>query len=310
MVETFLDSTVADGADCIIIPGYSMCCRRDREGTSGCGLAVYCLDGIAIYHNPRRDPKDLELMWLTISLQSQKLLICAIYRPPSGNNDILEYLDTSALPKMIEFGAQSLMLVGDFNVHHQDWLGSRTTDSAGRLTLRLADCLGLHQIVAEPTRGEHILDLVMTDLPATTTTFAHLGTSDHNPVLVQLQVPVFRDKPYRRKVWSYDRTNFWDMRGHLSSVNWSGILNNNALRRHVPKLPRPFVRPWTCTFQAKQLLRRLVIKLGLMTSKCRHAAKRKHCLHRQLKKRNTPANKMKFTLARRKYNQAESPKPK
>ena len=100
------------------------------------------------------------------------------------------------------------MLVGDFNVHHIDWLGSRTTDAAGRRTLQLANTLGLLQIVKEPTRLDQILDLVMTDLPATSTTSARLGTSDHNPVLVCLDVPVYRDKPHRRKVWRYDKADY------------------------------------------------------------------------------------------------------
>ena len=77
LVETFLDSSVEDGADCIAIPGYFMCCRKDRTLTSGGGIAMYCLEGIAIHHNPLRDPDDLELMWLSVTLQSQKLRIGA-----------------------------------------------------------------------------------------------------------------------------------------------------------------------------------------------------------------------------------------
>ena len=100
VVETFLDSTVLDGDVSIAIPGYSLCCRRDREATSGGGIAVYCLEGIAVHHEPKGDPKDLELIWFTVALQSQKLLISAIYRPPSANNDILEYLDSNTFPKM------------------------------------------------------------------------------------------------------------------------------------------------------------------------------------------------------------------
>ena len=83
VVETFLDETVPDGADCISIPGYSMCCRRDRKATSGGGIAVYCLEGIAIHHDPRNDPKDYELIWFTVALKSQKLLIAAVYRTPT-----------------------------------------------------------------------------------------------------------------------------------------------------------------------------------------------------------------------------------
>ena len=230
-VETFLDSTVQDGADCISIPGYTMCCRRDRTGTSGGGIVVYSLEGVAIHHDPQRDPKDLELMWLSVSLQSKKLLIGALYRPPSANNDIIEYLDINTIPKIEEFGAHSVMLVGDFNVHHEDWLGSRNTDSAGRRMLQIASGLGLDQIVNQPTRGDQILDLVLTDIPASSSTLANVGTSDHNPVLVKLDVAAFRDKPYQRRVWQYDKANYWEMRGYFTSVNWSGVFQEKDPER-------------------------------------------------------------------------------
>ena len=158
--------------------------------------------------------------------KSQKLLIGAVYRPPSANNDILEYLDVNSFPKMTECGAKSILLIGDFNVHHKDWLSSRTTDNAGRRTQQLSDNLGLQQIVKDPTRGENILDLAMTDLPANATTLANIGTSDHNPVLIQLDISASRDKPYKRKVWCYEKANFWDMKGHLSSTDWSTLFKD------------------------------------------------------------------------------------
>ena len=125
IVATFLDPTVPDGDDSIAIPVYCLCCK-DKLGTPGEGIAVYCLEGIAVHHDPRGDPQHLELFWFTVALQSQKLLIGAVYRPPSANNDISEYLDV----KITECGAESILLIGDFNVHHKHWLRSRTTDNA------------------------------------------------------------------------------------------------------------------------------------------------------------------------------------
>lgn len=147
VVETFLDDSVKDGADCITIPGYSLCCRRDRLNTIGGGIAVYWLEGIAIYHNPDQDPAEFELIWFTVALKTQKLLCAAVCRPPSANSDIINYLDTATLPKLTEFNAQSVILLGDFNVLHIDWLGSRNTDTAARRTLEMANSLGLIQIV-------------------------------------------------------------------------------------------------------------------------------------------------------------------
>ena len=105
IVETFLDAFVEDGADRIDIPGYTLSCRRDRlsktqGGQSGGGIAVYCLEGVAIFHDCTFNPVDLELMWLSVTLRTQKVLIAAVYRPPSVNCDVISYLDTTTLSKL------------------------------------------------------------------------------------------------------------------------------------------------------------------------------------------------------------------
>lgn len=82
-------------------------------------LLFTSLEGIAVHHDPRGNPQHLELIWFTIALQSQKLLIGAVYRPLSANNDILEYLDVNSFAKMTERGAKSIFLIGEFNVHHR-----------------------------------------------------------------------------------------------------------------------------------------------------------------------------------------------
>ena len=56
VVETFLDDTIPDGADCVAILGYTMGCHRDRTVMTCGGIAVYCLEGIAIHPDPNQDP--------------------------------------------------------------------------------------------------------------------------------------------------------------------------------------------------------------------------------------------------------------
>ena len=287
-----------------MIPGYSMCCRKDREGGYGGGIAVYCLNGIAVYHEPRRDPDNLELVWLAVGLRSKKLLISALYRPPSDNNDILDYIDNMAYAKMDEFGAHNLMIIGDFNVHHRDWLGSNITDNAGRRTLQLADGLGLNQIVTEPTRGENILDLVLTHLPAGATTLANIGSSDHNPVLVKLKVPVFRDKPYKRKVWCYEKASFWDMRGYLSDVDWPSVFKENNSDNLCTKITDIVIDAMEIFIPNKTVTKKTGDK-AWFDDKCRCAANKKRRLYRQMRINNNPESKNKFIESRKMYNKVE-----
>ena len=304
VVETFLDPTVPDGADCIAIPGYSLCCRRDRTVKSRGGIAVYCLEGIAIHHDTTQDPTDLELIWFTIALHSQKLLIAAVYRPPDANSDIISYLDSNTLQTMRKFGANSVMLIGDFNVHHIDWLGSHVTDAAGRRTLQLANSLGLQQIVKEPTREDQILDLVMTDLTATSSTYARLGTSDHNPVLVCLEVPVYRDKPYQRNVWRYDQADYWGMRGHLASTDWPSVFQKKDPEIACSKVTEIICDAMDLFIPSKTVTKKIGDK-AWFDDTCRRAARKKRRLFQKSKKDKNDTSKAKFAEARKSFNQAE-----
>ena len=304
VVETFLDSTVKDGADSINIPGYSICCRRDRPNSNRGGIAVYCLEGIAIFHDKDLDPEDLELMWFSVALRTQKLLIAAAYRPPSSNSDIINYLDANTLSMMAVFSAQSVALIGDFNVHHEEWLGSRTTDAAGRRMLELSNSLGLPQIVTEPTREDQILDLVLTDVAATAKTFARLGTSDHSPVLVKLDVPIFRDRPYKRKVWRYDKADYWGMRGYLSSTDWSRVFHTNDPEQACCSITTIICDAMDIFIPSKIVTNKTGNKVWF-DDHCKKAATKKRRLYRKLKKNNTSENKNKFANARKEYNKIE-----
>ena len=243
-------------------------------------------------------------MWFTLTLRSGKLLIAAVYRPPNADNKIIEYLDTNLLSKMNEFGAFSVMLAGDFNVHHKEWLGSRHTDAAGRLTLQLANLHGLNQIVTHPTRADQILDLVLTDLPSSTSTLSNLGTSDHNPVLVKVDAHPFRDKPYKRKVWQYDKADFWEMRAHFSSINWSEVFNDKDPETACTRVTEIIYDAMEMFIPHKVVIKKTGDK-PWFNDECRQAAKKKRKIYRQYKKDNLLSTKEKFIKARKYYNQTE-----
>ncbi|CAK1602927.1 unnamed protein product [Parnassius mnemosyne] len=65
-----------------------------------------------------------------------------------------------------------IVILGDFNAHHAEWLGSRLTDHAGRSVYDFALAYGLTQLVTSPTRipdvEDHtpsLLDLLLTSHP-------------------------------------------------------------------------------------------------------------------------------------------------
>ena len=60
----------------------------------------------------------------------------------------------------------SFLFVGDLNGHHQEWLGSTTTNRHGVAAFDFATVSGCHQLVVSPTNARGgTLDLLMTYSP-------------------------------------------------------------------------------------------------------------------------------------------------
>ena len=60
----------------------------------------------------------------------------------------------------------SFLFVGDLNGHHQEWLGSTTTNRHGVMAPDFATVSGCNQLVIGPTHARPgTLDLLMTDVP-------------------------------------------------------------------------------------------------------------------------------------------------
>ena len=85
----------------------------------------------------------------------------------------------------------SFLFVGDLNGHHQEWLGSTTTNRHGVAAFDFATVSFCDQLVVGPThaRGE-TLDLLMTDVPdlVRVAVVAPIGNSDHSSLLAVISM--------------------------------------------------------------------------------------------------------------------------
>ena len=102
----------------------------------------------------------------------------SLYRNPDQYDRIYDCLLTSMAAVHASF-----LFVGDLNGHHQEWLGSTTTNSHGVAAFDFATVSGSDQLVIGPTHARGgILDLLMTDVPALiqVAVVAPIGNSDHS----------------------------------------------------------------------------------------------------------------------------------
>ena len=92
-----------------------------------------------------------------------------LYRNPDLDNRIFDCLVASMSAMQAEDVRASFMFVGDLYGHHQEWLGSTTTNRHEVAAFDFATVSGCDQLVVGSTHGRGgTLDLMMTDVPDST----------------------------------------------------------------------------------------------------------------------------------------------
>ena len=107
----------------------------------------------------------------------------SLYRNPDLDDRIFDCLLTSVAAVHAEDGRASFLFVGDLNGHHQEWLGSTTTNRHGVAAFDFATVSGCDQLVVGPTHARGgTLDLLMTDVPdlVRISVVAPIANSDHS----------------------------------------------------------------------------------------------------------------------------------
>ena len=88
---------------------------------------------------------------------------------------------------------------------------------------------GLQQHVREPTRGEYLLDLVISDLGPLIQTKVVAGIADHSSVLCTVRCPVPMAVLVQREVLLYGRAKGTELRQAISNHDWSSdIVHGDA----------------------------------------------------------------------------------
>ena len=96
----------------------------------------------------------------------QNLYVHSLYRNLDLDDRIFDYLLASMAAVKAEDVCASFLFVGDLNGHHQEWLGSTTTNPHGVAAFDFATVSGYDQLVVGPTHARGgTLDLLMTDVP-------------------------------------------------------------------------------------------------------------------------------------------------
>ena len=113
----------------------------------------------------------------------QNLYVISLYCNSDLNGRIFDCLLASMAAVQTEDIRASFLLEGDLNGHHQEWLGSTTTNCRGVAAFDFATISGCDQLVVAPTHErDGTFDLLMTYVPdlVRVAVIAPICNSDHS----------------------------------------------------------------------------------------------------------------------------------
>ena len=179
-------------------------------------------------------------MWLLrnagswVSGVRQNLHVYSLYRNPDLVDRIFYCLLASMAAVKAEDVRASFLFMGDLNGHHQEWLGSTTTNRHGVAAFDFSTVSGCDQLVVGPTHARGAtLNLLMTDVPdiVRVAIVAPIGNSDHSSLLaVILMAQAVPDLCVSRKVFLNHQVNWNTVCGAIRELPWHNIwLSDNPV---------------------------------------------------------------------------------
>ena len=190
------------------------------------GVAVYAQRQIAQQVMLLEKSASAERLWCILHTDCGPYLFGAWYRPPSTELSSIETCEQEH--EKLSDGVIGTLLVGDVNVHHLQWLQhSRETTKCGKKIMLAAAQMGLRQIVRQPTRGNYLLDVALSDVRSTSAQVLP-RIADHCVVEVSLPLPVPKGAVLLRDGWNF-RTADWDqLNANLEMEEWTVFSTMNV----------------------------------------------------------------------------------
>lgn len=163
LTETWLKPDVRDDE---LFPDHLNLCiyRKDRPLQRGGGVLIGVKRHITSFCIQLQCSLEITCVCLCSAIIKTVLVVC--YRPPKSDSAFTSELHKVLLEITERFPKANLLLFGDFNFPDVSW-SSLTADASrdSREFLELCLLFNLTQVVLSPTRGDNILDLVLTSSP-------------------------------------------------------------------------------------------------------------------------------------------------
>ena len=216
--------------DILTFTGYKRVSRLDRRigRADRGGIALFVRDDFCDNVVHIGDSPVDERSWHIVHCDHGPVLLCLWYRRPCPNEIASIHRFDEELARYSR-DTVGTIIMGDMNVHNAEWLKHSNGNSVEGRELETVCCThGLTQHVKEPTRGLHLLDLVMSNFSSGIRCKVVPGVrdDDHDGVLTTVNIAIQASKPVRRSVFDYKQADWSRLKTELAQVKWGDELRN------------------------------------------------------------------------------------
>ena len=241
---------------------------------------------------------DLEVVTVELTTKSKlKLLICCCYRVPEPEVDWSGKFDIFLSELSSRY--TNILICEDFNLPKVSWESQENTTGAKEIAFeeQLADYF-LTQLNTIPTRGNNLLDLVITSVPNQVNDICVLSPAesglftDHGTIVFQLETSKKAAPKQGRTVHNYKKGDFDGLRSAIEAIDLSNAIHQDDVNTSWLEWKDTFlaaVKDYIPTKRIKGRNSPPWINGGIV-----HALKRKEAVRKKLKKSPTDALKNRF----------------
>ena len=208
--------------------------RHDRAQGRGGGVCILFSKRLTFVPVINATAESLEVLAADVVVNRAKCRFVNVYRKPSYSLEDAQYAqDLVDQLKQLSDVAWSTVIVGDLNVPSIDW-SSLTCPSDGiqDVILDFTCDNGFDQMVTEPTRGDNVLDVVLTNnrfLVSDVRVASPLGNSDHSRVNFVVDIPdrYNESTTSSSKIYSWSRADYESLSSYLMQIDWNTFMSVN-----------------------------------------------------------------------------------
>lgn len=249
ITETYIDTNNIDFTHEYQINSYKLY-HKDRVGKRGGGVLLYIKENICSLE-VQIPSNNSELLCVKINNKDIDINVVVVYRRPTHT-----YQEDIDLYNNLEktLSTKETLIIGDFNLPNIHWGDVKGSGHASEKMTEFIKDNFLYQLVQKPTRGDNILDLVITtheNLISDLEVGELISNCDHNIVRLQINMS-HTNSTSETFIPNYNMADFNSLRNDLKDINLhlEGLTNiddtwekfkeifMSAQKKHIPMRKR------------------------------------------------------------------------